>query len=278
MFRKEYEGTTLREHFGLENRQTDMPTKGGLIMSRQYRLATEADADELLSLTLRAYEPIRKLGINFAAATADKELVLTNIQKRLLRIGRRRTDSGDDFSADAVGPNPGPYGVPHIWWFAVDPETGKRDGLRHAGVAGEYSAPRYIKSAFRVTGHSGQASVADRHVRAKRLRPCRRKGSRKRAHHYLFKNNCRINILIGKGGISMKKKTWALLLSAALLAVLSACGNGKESEGGDNVLHVGATGQSYPFAYKENGKLTGFDVDVMEAVAKNQHETGLEAA
>jgi hypothetical protein len=33
--------------------------------------------------------------------------------------------------------------------------------------------------------------------------------------------------------------------SAALLAVLSACGNGKESEGGDNVLHVGATGQSY---------------------------------
>lgn len=58
-----------------------MPAKGGLIMSRQYRLATEADADELLSLTLRAYEPIRKLGINFAAATADKELVLTNIQK-----------------------------------------------------------------------------------------------------------------------------------------------------------------------------------------------------
>lgn len=73
-------------------------------MSRQYRLATEADADELLSLTLRAYEPIRKLGINFAAATADKELVLNNIQKkRLLRFGGRRTDSGDDFSADAVG-------------------------------------------------------------------------------------------------------------------------------------------------------------------------------
>ena len=39
----------------------------------------------------------------------------------------------------------------------------------------------------------------------------------------------------------MKKKTWALLLFAALLAVLSACGNGKESEDGGNVLHVGAT-------------------------------------
>ena len=66
-----------------------MPTKGGLIMSRQYRLATEADADELLSLTLRAYEPIRKLGINFAAATADKELVLTNIQKTPVTFWRK---------------------------------------------------------------------------------------------------------------------------------------------------------------------------------------------
>lgn len=40
-----------------------------------------------------------------------------------------------------------------------------------------------------------------------------------------------------------------------------------KSKEDDNVLHVGATGQSYPFAYKENGKLTGFDVEVMEAVA-----------
>ncbi len=157
-------------------------------MSRQYRLATEADADELLSLTLRAYEPIRKLGINFAAATADKELVLTNIQKNACYV---LEEDGRILATISLrmpwGPNPGPYGVPHIWWFAVDPETGKRDGLRHAGVAGEYSAPRYIKSAFRVTGHSGQASVADRHVRAERLRPRRRKGFRKRPHHHLFK-------------------------------------------------------------------------------------------
>ncbi|MCY7758450.1 MULTISPECIES: amino acid ABC transporter substrate-binding protein [Bacillus] len=67
----------------------------------------------------------------------------------------------------------------------------------------------------------------------------------------------------------MKKKKWTVLLVAALLAVLSACGNGNSSsKEDDNVLHVGATGQSYPFAYKENGKLTGFDVEVMEAVAK----------
>lgn len=67
----------------------------------------------------------------------------------------------------------------------------------------------------------------------------------------------------------MKMKKWTVLVVAALLAVLSACGNGNSSsKEDDNVLHVGATGQSYPFAYKENGKLTGFDVEVMEAVAK----------
>lgn len=25
------------------------------------------------------------------------------------------------------GKQPGPYGVPHIWWFAVDPDTGKKE-------------------------------------------------------------------------------------------------------------------------------------------------------
>lgn len=108
-----------------------MPAKGGLIMSRQYRLATEADADELLSLTLRAYEPIRKLGINFAAATADKELVLNNIQKNACYV---LEEDGRILATISLrmpwGPNPGPYGVPHIWWFAVDPETGKKGRAR----------------------------------------------------------------------------------------------------------------------------------------------------
>lgn len=34
-------------------------------MSELFRLATVEDAEELLDLTLRAYEPIRKLGIKF---------------------------------------------------------------------------------------------------------------------------------------------------------------------------------------------------------------------
>lgn len=40
-----------------------------------FRMATLNDAPDLLDLSLRAYEPIRQLGINFAAATADLALV-----------------------------------------------------------------------------------------------------------------------------------------------------------------------------------------------------------
>lgn len=50
-------------------------------MKAQYRLAVERDAEQLLELTWRAYEPIRKLGIRFAAAQADLDLVLNNIRK-----------------------------------------------------------------------------------------------------------------------------------------------------------------------------------------------------
>lgn len=67
----------------------------------------------------------------------------------------------------------------------------------------------------------------------------------------------------------MKNKKWLVVLFAAMLAVLAACGGNNQSEGKDEkVLKVGATGQSYPFAYKDNGKLVGFDVEVTEAIAK----------
>lgn len=51
-------------------------------MKPRYRLAVERDAEQLLELTLRAYEPIRKLGIRFAAAHADLDLVLKNIDRK----------------------------------------------------------------------------------------------------------------------------------------------------------------------------------------------------
>ncbi|MGG5774685.1 sulfur-containing aminoacid acetyltransferase SnaB [Bacillus subtilis] len=96
-------------------------------MKPQYRLAVERDAEQLLALTLRAYEPIRKLGIRFAAAHADLDLVLQNIRKNACYV---MEEDGRIIATITLrmpwGQQPGPYGVPHIWWFAVDPGTGKK--------------------------------------------------------------------------------------------------------------------------------------------------------
>ncbi|MFT4020231.1 MAG: amino acid ABC transporter substrate-binding protein [Acinetobacter sp.] len=63
----------------------------------------------------------------------------------------------------------------------------------------------------------------------------------------------------------MKSK---LFISTLLVAgLVSGCSN-QQSEN-ERVLRIGATGTSYPSAYKDNGHLVGFDVEVAEAVAKN---------
>lgn len=67
----------------------------------------------------------------------------------------------------------------------------------------------------------------------------------------------------------MKKKKWIVLFVVVLLVVFLVCGNGNSSsKEDDNVFYVGVIGQSYLFVYKENGKLIGFDVEVMEVVVK----------
>ncbi|MGM3173450.1 amino acid ABC transporter substrate-binding protein [Dickeya lacustris] len=63
----------------------------------------------------------------------------------------------------------------------------------------------------------------------------------------------------------MKKITLsALTLAAAFL--IAGC-DGQKS--GEKVLRVGATGQSYPSAFKQDNKLVGFDVEVAETIAKD---------
>ncbi|WP_028552853.1 amino acid ABC transporter substrate-binding protein [Paenibacillus sp. UNC451MF] len=78
------------------------------------------------------------------------------------------------------------------------------------------------------------------------------------------------------------RKLWTAAVMITLLFVLAACGTASKNQsdtgaaGGTNsaapqeekVLRVGATGQSYPYAYKEDNKLQGFDVEVVEAIAK----------
>ncbi|OMI24943.1 GNAT family N-acetyltransferase [Bacillus haynesii] len=96
-------------------------------MTRRYRMADESDAKELLALTERAYEQIRRLGIHFAAAHADLDLVLNNIRKNACYV---MEEDGRVIATISIrmpwGQQPGPYGVPHIWWFAVDPASGKK--------------------------------------------------------------------------------------------------------------------------------------------------------
>lgn len=55
----------------------------------------------------------------------------------------------------------------------------------------------------------------------------------------------------------------ALALSAAFL--LAGC----DAQNSDKTLRIGATGQSYPNAFKQNDKLVGFDVEVAETIAKD---------
>lgn len=91
-----------------------------------FRLATVADTDELLDLTLKAYKPIRDLNISFSAAFADINLVTNNITSNLTYVLER------DFKIIATitirfpwyDEDPS-FKYPFIWWFAVHPDYKK---------------------------------------------------------------------------------------------------------------------------------------------------------
>jgi GNAT superfamily N-acetyltransferase len=94
-----------------------------------FRQATLKDAPELVDLSLRAYAPIRELGIHFAAATADLALVEKNVRENMCFVMEEDGKIVSTISARMPwGPSPGPYGVPHLWWFASDPDT-ERKGI-----------------------------------------------------------------------------------------------------------------------------------------------------
>jgi S-(2-succino)cysteine N-acetyltransferase len=93
-----------------------------------FHQATNEDIPALLDLSLRGYASIRELGIHFAAATADEELVRKNINENICFYMK----DGEEIVATASIRMPwsshhGPYEIPHIWWVAVAPEY-KRKG------------------------------------------------------------------------------------------------------------------------------------------------------
>lgn len=93
-----------------------------------FHQATSKDIPELLDLSLRGYASIRELGIHFAAATADAELVEKNIKENICFYLR---DEGKMVATASVrmpwSSHPGPFEIPHIWWVAVAPEEKEKD-------------------------------------------------------------------------------------------------------------------------------------------------------
>ncbi|EAK7231195.1 basic amino acid ABC transporter substrate-binding protein [Campylobacter jejuni] len=65
------------------------------------------------------------------------------------------------------------------------------------------------------------------------------------------------------------KKIFSVVLVALIGLFLNACNDSKNKETNASVeLKVGTTPNYKPFNYKENSKLTGFDTDLVEEIAK----------
>ncbi|MCV9879343.1 GNAT family N-acetyltransferase [Brenneria izbisi] len=98
-------------------------------MSTVFRQATLEDDESFLALALAAFEPIRQLGINFSAAHADIELVRRHIASHGVYVMVKDGIMVSSFTIRYPwGPEPGPYGLPHLGWFATHPDY-KKQGL-----------------------------------------------------------------------------------------------------------------------------------------------------
>ncbi|MBN3263616.1 GNAT family N-acetyltransferase [Pectobacterium brasiliense] len=98
-------------------------------MSIVFRQATLADDETFLALALAAFEPIRQLGINFSAAHADIDTVRTHIASHGVYVMEKDGEMVSSFTIRYPwGPEPGPFGLPHLGWFATHPGY-KKQGL-----------------------------------------------------------------------------------------------------------------------------------------------------
>lgn len=95
----------------------------GPIMPLTFRQVSEQEAETYQALILAAYAPTKALGIHFDAASTTREKTVQHLREH----GVYGLYDGDLMVASVTlrypwGPLPGPFGLPHIGWFAAHPD------------------------------------------------------------------------------------------------------------------------------------------------------------
>jgi S-(2-succino)cysteine N-acetyltransferase len=88
-----------------------------------FRLMAHNDIPAYQTLLHRAYHATTKLGIHFAASTANQSQIAEHLESNAVYLFEKE---GQLLSTLSIrfpwGNNPGPYGLPHLGWFATDPQ------------------------------------------------------------------------------------------------------------------------------------------------------------
>ncbi|MCX8650401.1 GNAT family N-acetyltransferase [Gilliamella sp. B2776] len=88
-----------------------------------FRLINQSDISAYQTLLHNAYQMATNLGIHFAAASVNYEQITHHMECNAVYLSEK---GGELVSTLSIrfpwGNNPGPYGLPHLGWFATDPK------------------------------------------------------------------------------------------------------------------------------------------------------------
>ncbi|MCX8730772.1 GNAT family N-acetyltransferase [Gilliamella sp. B2969] len=88
-----------------------------------FRLMTYDDIPAYQTLLHNAYQAVSQLGIHFAAATVDRFTIANHIESNAVYVTEKDSELVSTLSIRFPwGNNPGPYGLPHLGWFATNPQ------------------------------------------------------------------------------------------------------------------------------------------------------------
>lgn len=96
-------------------------------MNAIIRPVTHADAARYQELIVSAYQASARVGVHFAAEHADAAMIEHHLNGNAAYV---LEEDGRFVSTVSLrfpwGPNPGPFGIPHIGWFATHPDFAKQ--------------------------------------------------------------------------------------------------------------------------------------------------------